>query len=271
MQAYGVGDVERLLRLSRGTLNALVKAGFVTPTRGERNAWRFSFQDLIVLRTAQALVDAKVPQRRITKSLKELRKNLPASMPLSGLNISAVGDRVVVRAGKQQWQADSGQYLLAFDGDPSQGSLGVVEGGAKPATPAPPEEDWFSIALALEGKDNKMAVAAYMKAIRAEPERIDARLNLGRLLHESRRLSEAERVYVDGIEASGPDAMLLFNLAVLLDDRGRKAAAIEVYEVTLRVDPTLADAYYNMSLIYEAMGKPREAIRHMAQYRKLAR
>lgn len=271
MQAYGVKDVERLLRLSRGTLNALVKAGFVTPTHGPRNAWQFSFQDLIVLRTAQALVDAKVPQRRITKSLKQLRKNLPASMPLSGLSISAVGDRVVVRAGKQQWQADSGQYLLAFEGDPSQGSLGVVEGEARASPAAPEEDDWFAKALALEDTNPKAAIAAYAHAVRVDPARIDARINLGRLLHEARRLSEAERVYVQGIDAVGPDPVLLFNLAVLLDDRGRQSAAIEVYEAALRVDPKLADAHYNVSLIYEAIGKPREAIRHMAQYRKLGR
>lgn len=261
MQAYGVRDVERLLHLSRGTLNALVKAGFVTPSRGPRNAWRFSFQDLIVLRTAQALVDAKVPQRRITKSLKELRKSIPASMPLSGLSISAVGDRVVVREGRQQWQAESGQYLLGFEGDPERGSLGVTA----------PQEDLFEKALALEGTDPKAAIAAYSKVVHDDPERVDARINLGRLLHEARRLSEAERVYVQGIEACGPDPVLLFNLAVLLDDRGRKTAAIDMYEAALRIDRSLADAHYNVSLIYEAIGKPREAIRHMAQYRKLAK
>jgi len=68
---YGARDVERLLRLPRATLRALVAAGFVTPARGPRNAWRFSFQDLIVLRTAQALADAHVPQRRIIKSVRD--------------------------------------------------------------------------------------------------------------------------------------------------------------------------------------------------------
>jgi DNA-binding transcriptional MerR regulator len=72
MHAYGVNDVERLLHLSKSTLRALVNAGFVSPARGARNTWRFSFQDLIVLRTAQALVEANVPQRRITQSLKRL-------------------------------------------------------------------------------------------------------------------------------------------------------------------------------------------------------
>ena len=67
---YGVRDVERMLHLSRSTIRSLIAAGFVAPTRGPRGAWRFSFQDLIVLRTAQALADADVPRKRITKSVR---------------------------------------------------------------------------------------------------------------------------------------------------------------------------------------------------------
>ena len=111
MQQYGVRDVERLLRLPRSTLRALIDAGFVTPTRGPRNAWLFSFRDLIVLRTAQALVAADVPRKRITRSVKELRRRLPESMPLSGLSICAVGGRVVVKEGARRWNAD---WTFAF-------------------------------------------------------------------------------------------------------------------------------------------------------------
>ena len=127
MHSYGVRDVEKLLRLSRSTIRSLIAAGFVTPARGPRGAWRFSFQDLIVLRTAQALADARVPARRIMRSMRELRRHLPAAMPLSGLNIDAVADRVVVREGGNRWQAESGQYLLGFDGDPADGTLSVIE------------------------------------------------------------------------------------------------------------------------------------------------
>ena len=141
MHAYGVRDVEKLLGLPRSTIRALINAGFVSPGRGPRNAWQFSFQDLIVLRTAQALAAANVPHRRITRSLKELRNHLPGTMPLSGLRIGAVGDRVVVKEGGQQWNVDSGQYLLAFEGDPVEGSLSVfvrapAKGAAAPAAPA---------------------------------------------------------------------------------------------------------------------------------------
>src|SRR6202165_452028 len=116
MHQYGVRDVEKLLRLPRSTIRALVEAGFLSPARGPRNTWLFSFQDLIVLRTAQALAAAKVPRKRITRSVKELRRHLPQSMPLSGLSICAVADRVVVKEGCGRWPAESGQNLLALGG-----------------------------------------------------------------------------------------------------------------------------------------------------------
>src|SRR5436853_1058141 len=151
MHQYGVRDVEKLLRLPRSTIRALIEAGFVSPARGPRKAWLFSFQDLIVLRTAQALAAAKVPRRRITKSVKELRLHLPDSMPLSGLSICAVADRVVVRQGGHRWQAESGQYLLGFEGNPADGSLSVIE--RKIAEPPADAQEWFDSAVELEGQD----------------------------------------------------------------------------------------------------------------------
>jgi hypothetical protein len=65
VHSYGVREVEKLLRLPRSTIRALIEAGFVSPARGPRRSWRFSFQDLIVLRTAQALAAARVPAKRI--------------------------------------------------------------------------------------------------------------------------------------------------------------------------------------------------------------
>jgi DNA-binding transcriptional MerR regulator len=274
MHPYGVRDVERLLRVSRATVRALVAAGFVSPERGPRNSWRFSFQDLIVLRTAQALADAHVPQRRITKSVRELRRHLPESMPLSGLSIGAVADRVVVREGRTRWQADSGQYLLEFEGDPADGSLTVIERSA-PAQPAPESSgrgrDWFGEGLALEAKDAEGAMQAYRKAIEADPANLDARINLGLLLHEAKRLPEAGRVYSDALQACGPDAVLLFNLGVLLEDMGSPGDAERAYRAAVACDPRMADGHYNLALLYGRLGKSRDAIRHMSQYRRLTR
>ena len=270
MQRYGVRDVEKLLGLSRSTLRWLIDAGFVSPERGPRNALRFSFQDLIVLRTAEALAKSNVPRRRITRSVRELRRHLPESMPLSGLAIAAVGNRVVVREGQSRWQAEDGQYLLSFEGDPAKDSLEVIEPGAKPKPDAGARE-WFEQGLALEDADTGAALDAYAHALEADPELLDAHLNRGRLLHEAGRLADAERAYTDALGACGAEPLLLFNLGVLLEDMGQKDAAVEAYCAALEVDPTLADAHYNLALLYERLKKPKGAIRHMAQYRRLAR
>ena len=267
MHRYGVREVEKLLRLPRSTIRALVAAGFVVPSRGPRNSLRFSFQDLIVLRTAQALAAANVSQRRITKSVKELRRHLPESMPLSGLSICAVADRVVVREGANRWQAESGQYLLALDGDPADGSLSVIE---RPQGPASLDADeWFARGVALEDDDADAAREAYQRSVEADATRIDARINLGRLLHEAKRYKEAERIYREALTACGNDPVLWYNLGVLLDDCGRKREAISAYQAALRADPRLADGHYNLALLFEQLKRPQDAIRHMAQYRKL--
>jgi tetratricopeptide (TPR) repeat protein len=263
MHQYGVREVERLLSLPRSTIQSLVKAGFVSPARGPRNAWMFSFQDLIVLRTAQALAAAKVPARRITRSLKELRRQLPAAVPLSGLSICAIADRVVVKDGGSRWQADSGQYLLALDVDPAGGSLSVIE------RRGPGADEWFERALALERTDAQAARAAYERAIAADATHLSAHVNLGLLLHEDGRFADAETAYRRALSSCGGDPVVYYNLGVLLEDMGRKDEALAAYEEALRGNPQFADCHYNLALLCEDLDKPAKAIRHMAQYRRL--
>jgi tetratricopeptide (TPR) repeat protein len=263
VQRYGVREVEKLLQLPRSTIRSLVAAGFVSPARGPRNTWQFSFQDLIALRTAQALVVAEVPARRILQSLRALRRRLPQSMPLSGLSIVAVADRVIVKEGTRRWQAESGQYLLGFEGDPTAGSLSVIH--------EKPQRKWFEQGEALEEADSVAAIDAYRHAIAADPTHVEARINLGRLLHNTGRLAPAEGVYREAIAACGNDALLLFNFGVLLDDLKRKEEAAQAYEEALRTDPAFADCCYNLALICEELGRRRDAIRHMARYRRLRR
>ncbi len=267
MTGYGVREAAKLLRLGPGTIRSLVRAGFVSPARGPRNAWRFSFQDLIVLRTAQALASANVPARRITRSMKELRRRLPQSMPLSGLSICAEGDRVVVKEGSRRWHAESGQYLLGFEGNPADGSLSVME--ERESHREPSAMEWLDRAAALESADAAAAITAYRRALAADPTLTEASINLGKLLHDIGRLSEAERVYRRALGNDVEDPRLLYNLGVLLEDMERKGEAVAAYEAALRSDPHLADCCYNLALLCEALDKPREAIRYMAQYRRL--
>lgn len=274
MRSYSVRDVERLLRLSSDTTRNLIRAGFVKPARGKRGEYRFSFQDLITLRTARALLDAKIPAQRIRRSLARLRRELPESMPLSGLSISAVGDHVVVREGEAHRQVDSGQYLLGLDVSEENGVLQVVEHkrvaeAADTRPPSAPERDWFAQALTLESTDPDGAVAAYARAVEENPLNAAAWTNWGRLLHARGRTQQAADVYRRALAQTGPDALLLYNQGVLLEDLGNPAAALVAYQTALREDPELADCHYNLARLYESLGKPQRAIRHLGQYRRL--
>jgi len=272
MRSYSMRDVQRVLRLSPDTTRNLIKAGFVKPARGARREYRFSFQDLIVLRTARALIDAKVPARRIHRSLESLRRELPESVPLSGLSISAVGDHVVVRDGDSQRQVESGQYLLGLDVSIEDGVLRVVEHREPaPAAPAPgaPRGEWFAEALSLEGTDPQAALAAWRHAVDEDAGNTAAWTNLGRLLHEQGLTTQAAEVYRRALAQVGPDALLLFNQGVLLEDLGNPSAALAAYQSALAEDPDLADCHYNLARLYESLGEAQHAIRHLGQYRRL--
>jgi tetratricopeptide (TPR) repeat protein len=267
MHQYSVRDVERLVHLPRSRIRSLVEAGIVSPARGPRNSWLFSFQDLIVLRSAEALAAAKVPRKSIKRSVQELRRRLPESMPLSGVSISAEADSVVVKEGDRRWQAESGQYLLSFESDPASGALGTLE--PRSALPPASAEEWFDRGAALEAQDPQASLEAYERAVAADPALLKARINLGCLLHETGRLDRAEAVYREAMRVSGEDPVLLYDLGVLLDDMGRKREAMQAYEAALRDDPAFADCHYNLALLCRGLGKPREAIQHMAAYRRL--
>ena len=266
-EGYTLREVGKLLGLSRSIICRLIDAGFVSPSRGSRREYRFTFHDLVLLRAAQALSDAKIPSSRIVRSLRRLRAQLPDQLPFSGLRIEAVGDAVVVSEGKAQWQPDNGQYVLRFQVESPGGRLAVFN-AANPRDSAS-DEQWFEKASALESIDVEQACTAYRRAIRANPTHIAAYTNLGRLLHERGQLEEAEAVYRDGLARYGSDGILLFNLAVLMEDVERYEEAVNVYRAALRVDPAMADAHFNLALLCESQGLQREAVRHLNAFRRI--
>lgn len=266
-EGYSLRDVGKLLGLSRSMVGRLIDAGFVSPTRGQRREYRFTFRDLVLLRAAQGLTEAKIPSSRILRSLRRLRSQLPDEVPMAGLRIAAVGDSVVVSEGSAQWRPDDGQYVMQFQVASPDGGLAFFD----PADAAPEKsaEPWFEQGLKLERTDPEQACQAYRQAIKDDAAHGSAYVNLGRLLHEHGRMQEAEAVYRGGLAACGPDGTLLFNLGILLEDLHRPEQAADSYRAALAAAPDLADAHFNLGRLYEAQGLPREALRHFNAFRKL--
>lgn len=273
-QTYSLKSVREMLGLSAGTLTRLIDAGFVTPARGPRNEYRFSFQDVILLRTADQLLANKIPPRKVVKALVQLRRQLPDEVPLTGLRISAVGPDVAVRQGDLQWDAESQQLLMDFDVTPSGKAGGAVTFIARPtphAVSAAVPEAELAQAESLEHSDPAAAEAAYRNVIRHAADRIDAYLNLGALLYEGGRLQEALAVYEQGLQRAPREARLHYNRALALEDLRRENDALAAYEACIALADDFADAHFNAARLYEQLGRNQLALRHFSAYRRLQR
>ena len=261
---YTLRRVQAMLGLSRSIVAGLIAEGFVAPTRGPRNEWRFTFQDLMLLRTAHALQASKIPPRRILRSLARLKATLPQELPLTGLRITAIGADVAVRDRSGQWQADSGQLLMDFDVAPVAGSVAFL---ARDNTAAA----WFERGGALESSDAKAAESAYRQALALAPDFEAAYLNLGAMFSVAGRFAELVALSEEALTLCSASSLIHFNRGVALDHLERLPEAMASYERSLALDPTLADAHYNLGRLQEQIGDQRGALRHFSAYRRLQR
>jgi Flp pilus assembly protein TadD len=277
MQEFDSKDLKRLFGIPASHVRSLIRAGHISPSKkpGKSGKLAYSFQDLIVLRTLGSLRAAKIPTKRINRTLREIRSSLPGELPLSGLSIVAVGDRIVVREGRTLRESETGQYTLALEVIDQDGALLMIdrhsnaEAKSAPRAGAALAEDaaaHFERAMDLEESDEAAARGAYEACLALDERHVEARVNLGRLLHLQGRLPEAEQVY-RGVDAA--EALLSFNLAVLLEDLERENEAAVAYREALAQDPALADAHFNLARLYEQAGNQKDALRHLLAYRRL--
>jgi tetratricopeptide (TPR) repeat protein len=273
LKGYTTRDVAKLLGLTVAQVRAYAGDGFLTPGRGPRSELQFSFQDLVILRTAKGLVAAKIPTRRIRRALRRLRQELPRGRSLAELRIAADGDRIVVSDGATAWNPESGQTQLAFAvSDLATRAAPIARRTAQAARRAEEDfdtEDWYELGLELEAVAPAEARDAYRRALELDAHHADARVNLGRLLHEQGLVTEAERHYRLALSANPDHATAAYNLGIALEDLDRPADAIEAYRKALAIDPRLADAHFNAARLYEKVGKKAAALRHLSAYRRL--
>jgi len=302
MDAYTMRDVQALLGISRTVVTALIAAGVVAPRRGPRREYRFTFQDVVLLRTAQSLRASHVPTRHITRSLRRLQELGQPGQPPTGVRVAAAGRDVTVRDRQGQWQVDTGQFVLDFDRPdtrPERGSGRAMGAGAvlvmqRPSTrgeaarkasapgaclpseladPAEvPQLDAaaeFERGVAIEADAPDDAKVAYARALQADPMYLDAYLNLGCLLCDSGCFEEAVVLYRAALQRLPDHPVLHFNLGVALEDAGQQREALASYHACIDLAPDFADAHYNAARLHEALGDPHRAIRHYNQYREL--
>jgi tetratricopeptide (TPR) repeat protein len=261
MQEYSLADLKRLFGLPPALIRKLSQAGFITPPKA-RGKSHYSFQDLLVLRVAGALKAAKISTPKIAKALEQIRSALPSGR-LPAIALAASGKDLAVREGSREWEA-SGQYALPLM--PRAGPGQVAELRRTPEVPAAAvAHEHYERGHLLEDTDVGAARAAYLAALSVQEDHLEARINLGRLLHLAGQLNEAEKLYR---QAKSSSAVLSFNLATLLEDLEREEEAVAAYREALALDPLLCDAHFNLSRLHEKANRPREALKHLLAYKR---
>lgn len=271
---YSARDVADLLGVSVGQIRSFARAGLLAPGRGPRGELRFSFQDLVLLRTAVGLVSDRLPALRVRRALRKLRDRHPGQ-PLSGVQLAAAGSSVVVRDGDVVWSPESGQTLFDFDPRTGGGVVAAIQRPDRaapepaPAEPSPPAEEWYLLGCDLEDTAPAEAAVAYRRAVELDPAHASALINLGRLLHLDGDPGGAAAHYQRALEARPGDAVAEFNLGVALEDQGRTDDAIAAYQRAVAAEPDTPDPHYNLARLFERLGQRTAALRHLRTYRKL--
>ncbi len=274
MWGYRARDVTRLLGLPEPEVRRYAREGLVPARRGARGEWRFSFQDLVLLKVAAELTQASIPAARLRRALRRLRQQLPAGRSLAGVHVFADRDEVAVRDGGTAWNPESGQLLIDFDvREVARRVAPLVRQARRDPGDAPAHGagEFYEWGCDLEPGAPDEAATAYRRALELDPSHAGAHLNLGRLLQERGNLAAAEDHYRRALESPGEAALAAFNLGTVLEDRGLRDGALQAYLEALASEPGMADAHFNAARLLEARGRKEEALRHLGAYRKLAK
>ncbi len=256
--------------IAESRLRGWVRAGWLGARADGAAEPRFQFQDLVLLRAARELTDARVPARRIRHALERLREQLPTGRSITAVRILAEGGEVVARDELSIWIPASGQALFDFAvADLAREAAPIARKRAERllAERELDAEDWYRLGCELEETDPAAAEQAYERVLSLISDHADAHLNLGRLKHEAGRPAEAEVHYRAALAASPGNATAAFDLGVALEDLGRLEEAAAAYYAALEADPGYADAHWNLAGVAEKMGATAEAIRHLSAYK----
>ena len=262
-------EVCRLFGMTESRLKYWDQSGFISPSgmQGQRRC--YTFQDLIAIRSARALMEHGVSVRRVRRMLQQLQDDLPRTAhPLSQLRICSDGGGVVVVAGERLFEPESGQTVLDFSVDALQQEIVDKLPDRHARGPQRSACEWYLAGCAFEDDDaaQDMAEAAYLRAIHLDPTLANAYINLGNLRYRQGAPTDARVLYHKAVELDAGSAEAHYNLGFIAFEVGDLRQARECFLKTSFLDPTFADAQFNLGMTLMMLDESSAAKDHFKRY-----
>lgn len=272
MNGFRTREVAELVGMSPPQVRAYARTGLLCPSRGPRRAFYFTFQDLVLLRTAKRLQEADVPAWRVRRVLHALSAQLPPGRSLTEVTITPDISGLIANDQGQAWNPESGQILLGFSVQTRANQAPITLGSRPTKTPeGSTSEGFFQLACELEACAPEEAREAYRKALDLDPSHAGSHVNLGRLDQDAGNVTKAIDHYTAAIISEPDHAIARFNMASVMEHLERIDEAIDGYTEALRFEPTLSEAHYRLAVLYERQGLELDALRHLKSYRSQVR
>ena len=237
---YTTREVAEAVGLAPQRIRGFVQCSVLSPRRGGSGEYRFSFQDIVLMRTAKHLLSSDVSSRKAVAALRCLgngqRVGQSSARPLSALRVRADGAAVVVREKDALWNVETGQGHLPFASE----RLGEVCAFGKQAN------------AAAERSTPASAQPTPVATTRAHGSARSSGEAVARSAGESADQSTA---------AKGMDSDDWYNLGLDLEDANPKEAP-NAYIQSLALNPDNADAHVNLGRLYQVDGDFKSATRH---------
>jgi superkiller protein 3 len=110
--------------------------------------------------------------------------------------------------------------------------------------------------------DLEQSIAAHERAVEADPELLQAHINLVALYGRQGQVDKAEQHYRDALEINPNQAELHYNFGVLAVESGRPERAAEAFRKALEINPNYAEAHTNLGQMLEKQGRIDDALSH---------
>src|ERR1700756_879446 len=242
-RTYSAGQIATLSKLSRGTIEELVRFGLLNPRGG-----LFGFRDLASARQISNLFAHGISLSEILRSVKEIRAWLPEA-DLSNLRLHQAAHHAIEIEQPGGRTDKRGQFVLPVN------------------APAPNADALFEQAQAAEDAgDIAEAERLYRVLMNCDPTDAAAPFNLGNMFRATGRKIEAEAALRAATRADPMFAEAWYNLSDLLDEQGHSEAAIDCLRKALRAAPAYIDAIFNLALLLQRSNKHAEASEYWRRY-----